>query len=75
MFTSVGYRGWKSIRKSLEKHQSSGGHKSSMARWAGFKQTKDHEGVTDLLVSLQYKKTENIYVKDSPFVRSSGPGT
>ena len=37
VFTSVGYRGWKSIRKSLEKHQSSGGHKGSMACWAGLR--------------------------------------
>ena len=50
-FTSVGYKGWKSIRKSLEKHQSSGSHKDSMARWAGFRQTKDTGTVADQLDS------------------------
>lgn len=51
VFTSVGHRGWKSIRKSLEKHQSSGAHKSSIARWASFNQSKDHGAVADMLVS------------------------
>ena len=44
------------IHKSLEKHQSSGGHKTSMACWASFKQTKDCGTVADLLVS-QWRAT------------------
>ena len=51
VFTSVGYRGWKAIRKSLEKNLSSGAHKSSMAWWARFNQSKDHGAVADMLVS------------------------
>ena len=40
VFTSVEFRGWKSIRTSLQKHQNSASHKASMTRWAGFRQTK-----------------------------------
>ena len=51
VFTIVGYQGWKAIRKSLEKHESSAAHKNSMARWACFRQTKDHGTVADQFVS------------------------
>lgn len=51
MFTSVGFRGWKSIRTALKKHQDSGSHKASMTRWAGFRQTKHTGSVADQLDS------------------------
>ena len=77
---SVGYHGWKSICKSLEKHQSSGAHKSSIARWASFNQSKDRGAVADMLVSqrrtiIQENRKYLQTAEDSPFVCSSGPGT
>ena len=80
VFISVGYRGWKAIRKSLEKHQSSGAHRSSMACWVNFNQSKDHRAVADTLVSqprtiMQENRKYLQIMLNSPFVCSSGPGT
>ena len=51
VFTSVGFRGWKSIRTALEKHQNGGSHTASMTYWASFRQTKYTGSIADQLDS------------------------
>ena len=58
VFMVHGFRDWKKLGSKLKKHVKSEAHKNSLAFWSGYKQTKDHGTIGDIMDSARARRIQ-----------------